>query len=158
MREELLRRMRCLADVIPKNARLDTMLTTASTTSSCIIEKPAWVFICVRRSIRIGHGVGSTMAGRSAQVSSEKEPRPCYERFQQLMDRFDPASIDWWANATAACHAALLESRGRRLEFELHGSTKTADEAAQLERRENELKRLADRFKELQDRNRLPPT
>src|SRR5688572_11169154 len=36
--------MRCLAAAIPKTARPETTLTTASVMSSCIIEKPRWAF------------------------------------------------------------------------------------------------------------------
>jgi hypothetical protein len=43
-------------------------------------------------------------------MSSEREPRPSYDRFQKLMDRVDTASIKWWAESISAYRDALLES------------------------------------------------
>ena len=91
-------------------------------------------------------------------MSSEREPRPFYERFQKLMDRADTLSISWWAEATEACRAALLESRRRHLELQPGGDGKSAEETAELERREQELARLAKRFAQLEAENRLPPS
>jgi hypothetical protein len=72
------------------------------------------------------------------------------------MERFDTTSLDWWAQATAACHAALIESRNIRLELEDPNKPKNAEEVAQFEQREAELRRLADRFRELAARNSVP--
>src|SRR5690242_2986072 len=41
--------MRCRADVIPMNAKPDTMPMTATVMSSCVSEKPAWVLDVLRR-------------------------------------------------------------------------------------------------------------
>lgn len=93
---------------------------------------------------------------RRARLSSERDPRPHFDRFQALMDRMDPASIDWWADSLAACRHALAESRASRLAFETDGQARTAEEIAQLEQREMELERLAKHFDQLRNRNRLP--
>ena len=45
--------MRCLADAIPKTANPETMLTTASVTSNCIIEKPRWAIGLCFRMVRL---------------------------------------------------------------------------------------------------------
>ena len=91
-------------------------------------------------------------------MSSERQPRPFYERFQKLMDRADTLSVSWWAEATEACRAALLESRRGRLELRPGGDGKSAEETAELERREQELARLAKRFAQLEAENTLPPS
>jgi hypothetical protein len=53
MREEFVKRMRCLADAIPKTARPETMLMTASVTMSCIIEKPLCAGCFFLRVVRV---------------------------------------------------------------------------------------------------------
>ena len=91
-------------------------------------------------------------------MSSERPPRPYYERFQKLMDRTDTMSISWWAEATEACRAALVESRAGRLESGPGAKSRSVEELEELERRERNLARLANRFAQLQAGNRLPPS
>jgi hypothetical protein len=89
-------------------------------------------------------------------VSSEIDTRPCFYRFQTLMERMDAMSVDWWAEAIPACHDALVESRLARLDLDLHGGAKAEEELARWTEREAQLKRLAEHFREMRDRNRLP--
>jgi hypothetical protein len=91
-------------------------------------------------------------------MSSERQPRPFYDRFQKLMDRTDTMSIGWWAEATEACRAALVESRTWRLELSPEKKNRSLEELEELERREQNLARLARRFAELEAENRLPPS
>lgn len=88
-------------------------------------------------------------------MSSERQPRPFFDRFQKLMDRMETTSVRWWAETIDACRAALVESRAARIDNP-HGPGKSAEEAAELERQENELARLAGRFFQLRQENRLP--
>ena len=85
------------------------------------------------------------------------QPRPFYDRFKQLMDRIDTMSIWWWAQAHEACRTALLESRAARLVFDHSGLSKGADEIAELQRREQELACLAERFAQLKAQHQIPP-
>ena len=89
-------------------------------------------------------------------MSSERDPRPHFDRFQALMDRIDPKSIDWWEDSLAACRDALAESRAARLAYETDGKARTVEEIAHLEQREMELEKLAMHFDQLRHRNRLP--
>ena len=89
-------------------------------------------------------------------MSSERDPRPHFDRFQSLMERMNPKSIDWWADSLTACRDALAESRASRLAYETDGKARTAEEIAQLEQREMELEKLAKHFDQLRNRNRLP--
>jgi hypothetical protein len=69
----------------------------------------------------------------------------------------DTTSIEWWAQTLNACHDALRESRAARLDFEVHGATKSAEKIAVMARQEERLKQLENYFLDLCDRNRLPP-
>lgn len=75
--------MRCRADVIPINAKPDTMLTTPSAMSSCIIEKPAWVFTCLRRfreSVRTSIRVLAVILLRGELKAWQNFPRCLVQR------------------------------------------------------------------------------
>ena len=89
-------------------------------------------------------------------MSSERDPRPSYHRFQQLMDRMDTASIGWWADSIEACRAALLESRSVRLDINPDGTTRSAEERSEFALRQESLARLAARLRQLREQNRLP--
>lgn len=91
----------------------------------------------------------------SLTVSSERQPRPLLDRFQRLMNRVDTTSIAWWAETIEACRAALIESRAARLDNP-YGAARSPEETAELERRETELSRLAERFAKMREENRLP--
>src|SRR5688572_24884729 len=84
MREELVKRMRCLADAIPMTASPETTLTTASVTINCIIEKPRWAvgfFFRVRivafitPPVRLAEGLAKLSRGpRSNDHASHGSP------------------------------------------------------------------------------------
>jgi hypothetical protein len=89
-------------------------------------------------------------------VSSERDTRPWFHQFQKLMQRMEPKSVEWWAEAIPACRQALAESRAARLDFETDGQPRSAEEIGRMEQREVELERLAKEFTRLRNRKRLP--
>jgi hypothetical protein len=61
-------------------------------------------------------------------MSSERQPRPFLDQFQELMD--PTMSCLWWTEAIAGCRAALAESAALRLEFDLIKKGRSAEEIA----------------------------